>query len=288
MDIRLTHHHGLGNEFLVVDTRQVVDGVALEQMSIDWVSAAISWCDSSGGRGADGLLLLGGSGSNMTMRLINADGSPAEMSGNGIRCLVQAGFMAENAEFPAVDVATDAGPRTVHLVESLDDKSVMLSVSMGLVSPLDEPEHWERLECHPDRPVRHLSLGNPHSVVGVDDVDAVDLQDLGERVPHINLEIVSPGPEPDAITMRVHERGVGLTQACGTGACAVAEAALTWGPCLRGNVQCLPDPLHHRTHEYCRAHAAVLVLRSQGPEEILRHDPEPHEGTEGVCILLPL
>ena len=92
MDIRLTHHHGLGNEFLVVDTRQVVDGVALEQMSIDWVSAAILWCDSSGGRGADGLLLLGGSGSNMTMRLINADGSPAEMSGNGIRCLVQAGF----------------------------------------------------------------------------------------------------------------------------------------------------------------------------------------------------
>lgn len=229
MEIRLTHHHGLGNEFLVVDTRQVVDGVALEQMSIDWVSAAISWCDSSGGRGADGLLLLGGSGSNMTMRLINADGSPAEMSGNGIRCLVQAGFMAENAEFPAVDVATDAGPRTVHLVESLDDKSVMLSVSMGLVSPLDEPEHWERLECHPDRPVRHLSLGNPHSVVGVDDVDAVDLRDLGERVPHINLEIVSPGPEPDAITMRVHERGVGLTQACGTGACAAAEAALTWG-----------------------------------------------------------
>ena len=77
-----------------------------------------------------------------------------------------------------------------------------LSVSMGLVSPLDEPEHWERLECHPDRPVRHLSLGNPHSVVGVDDVDAVDLRNLGERVPHINLEIVSPGPEPGAITMR--------------------------------------------------------------------------------------
>lgn len=229
MDIRITRHHGLGNEFLVVDIRQVVDGVALEQMSIDWVSAAISWCKSSGGRGADGLLLLGGAGPNMTMRLINADGSPAEMSGNGIRCLVQAGFMAENAEFPTVDVVTDAGPRTVHLVESLDDHSVMLSVSMGLVSPLHEPEHWDRLECHPDRPVRHLSLGNPHSVVGVDDVDAVDLRDLGERVPHINLEIVSPGPEPDAITMRVHERGVGLTQACGTGACAAAEAALTWG-----------------------------------------------------------
>ena len=56
-----------------------------------------------------------------------------------------------------------------------------------------------------------------------------NLVDLGQRVPHINLEIIAPGPEPDAITMRVHERGVGITQACGTGACAAAEAALTWG-----------------------------------------------------------
>ncbi len=81
MQIRLTHHHGLGNAFLVADTRQLVDGVALDQMSIDWVTAAMKWCDPDGGIGADGLLLLGGSGSHMTMRLINADGSPAEMSG---------------------------------------------------------------------------------------------------------------------------------------------------------------------------------------------------------------
>lgn len=229
MDIRLTHHHGLGNEFLVADTRQLVDGVALERQPIDWVAAAMTWCNPEIGVGADGLLLLGGAGSDMTMRLINADGSPAEMSGNGIRCLVQAGFLAEGEEFSSVNVATDAGPRVVELVDVIDERSVMLSVSMGLVSPLDEPQYWERLECHPDRPVRHLSLGNPHSVVGVDDVDAVDLLDLGQRVPHINLEIVAPGPEPDAITMRVHERGVGLTQACGTGACAAAEAALTWG-----------------------------------------------------------
>ena len=229
MDIRLTHHHGLGNVFLVADTRQVVNGVALNDTAIDWVKGAMMWCDPVSGVGADGLLLLGGTGPEMTMRLINADGSDAEMSGNGIRCLVQAGFLAENAHFSSVNVSTAAGIRVVDLVEKVDDHTVMLSVSMGLVSPLEEPEHWGRLECHPDRPVRHLSLGNPHSVVGVDDVDAVDLVDLGQRVPHINLEIVAPGPEPDAITMRVHERGVGITQACGTGACAAAEAALTWG-----------------------------------------------------------
>ena len=68
----------------------------------------------------------------------------------------------------------------------------------------------------------HLSVGNPHTVVAVEDVAAVDLRTVGQRVPDVNLEIVEPGPEPSAITMRVHERGAGITEACGTGACAAA------------------------------------------------------------------
>ena len=100
---------------------------------------------------------------------------------------------------------------------------------MGAVEPIDEPIGWDELGCHPDRPVAHLSVGNPHSVVGVDEVGAVDLVHLGSLVPHINLEIVEPGPEPNAITMRVHERGAGITEACGTGAVASAFAALQWG-----------------------------------------------------------
>jgi diaminopimelate epimerase len=79
------------------------------------------------------------------------------------------------------------------------------------------------------RPVMHVSVGNPHSVVGVEDVSIVPLKELGERVPQINLEIIEPGPEVNAITMRVHERGAGITQACGTGACASAWAAVQWG-----------------------------------------------------------
>jgi len=100
---------------------------------------------------------------------------------------------------------------------------------MGRVSDLTEPHNWDALGCNPDRPVRHVSMGNPHSVVGVDDVAAVDLAELGQKVPHVNLEIIEPGPEPHAITMRVHERGAGITMACGTGACAAAEAAVAWG-----------------------------------------------------------
>ena len=92
-----------------------------------------------------------------------------------------------------------------------------------------QPAGWAALGCHPDRPVAHLSLGNPHSVVGVDEVAAVDLGHLGSQVPQVNLEIVEPGPEANAITMRVHERGAGITEACGTGACAAAYAARSWG-----------------------------------------------------------
>ena len=86
-----------------------------------------------------------------------------------------------------------------------------------------------RSGADPNRPVMHLSTGNPHAVVGVEDVAVVPLKELGERVPMVNLEIIEPGPESNAITMRVHERGAGITQACGTGACASAWAAVQWG-----------------------------------------------------------
>jgi diaminopimelate epimerase len=97
------------------------------------------------------------------------------------------------------------------------------------VGELPEPEGWAAIGANPHRPVAHLDLGNPHTVVGVDDVAAVDLLTLGRQVPQVNLEIIEPGPEPDAITMRVHERGAGITQACGTGAAAAAWAAARWG-----------------------------------------------------------
>jgi diaminopimelate epimerase len=77
--------------------------------------------------------------------------------------------------------------------------------------------------------VAHLSLGNPHTVVAVEDVRAVDLESIGLQVADVNLEIIEPGPDPNALTMRVHERGAGITEACGTGACAAAWAAASWG-----------------------------------------------------------
>jgi len=226
MDIRLTKHHGLGNDFLVVDLAQGTPPIA-------WAELARQWCDRRFGVGADGLLLLDIQGpQHLSMVLFNADGSRAEMSGNGIRCLVQAAHRQANASSSLATtytVKTDAGQRIVRVEGGDEGETLQISVEMGQITDLDEPQNWSELQCNPDRPVRHLSLGNPHAVVGVDDLDDVDLQKLGALVPQVNLEIIAVGPEIDAITMRVHERGAGITLACGTGACAAAEAALAWG-----------------------------------------------------------
>ena len=217
--LTVTKHHGLGNDFLVAFHPGVDDLPAL----------ARRLCDRRRGLGADGLL-IGETEQGYAARMVlyNADGSRAEMSGNGIRCFAQA-LSARRDNLDPQRILTDAGDRLVTLIATDDTETMLATVDMGSVDPLPEPTGWSALGCHPDRPVAHLSLGNPHSVVGVDDVEVVDLADLGTKVPHVNLEIVEPGERPDEIRMRVHERGAGITEACGTGACAAARAAADWG-----------------------------------------------------------
>ena len=217
--LSLTKHHGLGNDFLVVFHPHIDDLPAF----------ARSICNRSTGIGADGLLVAeSADGYAARMTLFNADGSRAEMSGNGIRCFAQA-LAAKRGDLATQRILTDAGDRVVTLTATDDPATISARVEMGQVGELAEPAGWATLGCHPDRPVAHLSMGNPHSVVGVDEVAAVDLADLGQKVPQINLEIIEPGPETNGITLRVHERGAGITQACGTGACASAYAAKRWG-----------------------------------------------------------
>lgn len=217
--LTLSKHHGLGNDFLV----------AFDPPDDDLPGLARRLCDRRTGVGADGLLVATeAAGYAARMVLYNADGSRAEMSGNGIRCFAQA-VAARRGDFETQSILTDAGPRRVELQPTEDPATIQASVDMGPVGELTAPDGWAAIGTHPDRPVAHLDLGNPHTVVGVDDVHAVDLLALGQQVPQVNLEIVEPGPGPDAVTMRVHERGAGITQACGTGACATAWAASRWG-----------------------------------------------------------
>jgi diaminopimelate epimerase len=224
--LTLTKHHALGNDFLVVFHPDVADLPSL----------ARRLCDRRRGIGADGLL-VGESeeGYAARMTLHNADGSRAEMSGNGIRCFAQA-LAARRGDLSPQRILTDAGERTVTLTATEVPDIIHAAVDMGQVLPIPEPDDWRRIGADPLRPVAHLSVGNPHTVVGVDRVAGVDLMELGQVVPYVNLEIVEAGPEPDAITMRVHERGAGITEACGTGACASAWAASEWG-LVPGSVQ---------------------------------------------------
>jgi diaminopimelate epimerase len=220
--LHLTKHHGLGNDFLVAldPPPAPSDGFA---------DLARRLCDRRRGVGADGLLIAVGSGGD-TVRMVlhNADGSRAEISGNGIRCFAQA-IARRTGSFDDQLIVTDAGDRLVTIRPTESPDTVLASVDMGPVEPIAEPSGWGDLGCHPDRPVAHLSLGNPHSVVGVDEVDVVDLALLGGKVSHVNLEIVEPGRRQHEIRMRVHERGAGITEACGSGACASAFAAASWG-----------------------------------------------------------
>jgi diaminopimelate epimerase len=231
--VRVSKFDAWGNDFLVLDLADVPPGGGADLATgttPDWPSVARAWCNRTSGVGADGLLLLERIDDvNARMKLYNSDGSSAEMSGNGARCFAHALFRADDARGERVyRLHTDAGEREVTVGRHTDD-SVMASVDMGEVTRIEAPEGWDKIAAHPDRPVMHVSVGNPHTVVAVDDVGIIDLLSLGRQIPQVNLEVIAPGNEMNSIIMRVHERGAGITQACGTGACASAWAAVWWG-----------------------------------------------------------
>jgi diaminopimelate epimerase len=226
--MRLTKHHGLGNDFLVL-----LDLAGHHEVT---PAIAVALCDRRTGIGADGLIRVtaGTGGADVTMQLHNADGSLAEMSGNGIRCLAQAVFQSHLVRPPVLRVATDAGLRTVTALARTGDRSHTFSVEMGQAKVgADEPALAEGPVLRATR----VEVGNPHVVLQWAEEELPDRERLvalgaaidGATPGGTNVEVVRPGPGPGELSMVVYERGVGPTQACGTGACAVAAAAQHWG-----------------------------------------------------------
>lgn len=222
--MRVTKHHGLGNDFLVL--LDLDDAVPIDD------DIARSICDRHRGVGADGLIrVTRGSANPFRMELRNEDGTRAEMSGNGISCLSQALVRAGHAPDGVVHVDTDAGPRTVTVVDHDADHRHRMRVAMGSALVGRSLAEWED-----DSVLRavQVDVGNPHVVCQLaDPAVAPDLVALGERINAqtpggTNVELIAPG-EPGEIDMTVYERGVGPTQACGTGAVAAAAAAHAWG-----------------------------------------------------------
>jgi len=244
VELRLTKHQGAGNDFLVVvdpDDRVRLDGGQVRAL-----------CDRHFGVGADGVIRVGrgqsrpgGAEADLWMELRNADGGSAEMSGNGIRCLAQAAVDAGLVAPGRFTVATLAGVRTVTYVPGDRPGTAWASVDMGpvrlgpevpgLVGP--GPGGWGSggvVEAHTAR-ARRVDVGNPHLVLfGPDDPDDLAVTTIGPRLEAgtpggVNVEFIAPGPGPDELRFRVWERGVGETLACGTGSCAAAGAARSWG-----------------------------------------------------------
>jgi diaminopimelate epimerase len=236
--MHLAKLHGLGNDFLVL--------VDLDDATPIDAGLAMALCDRRRGIGADGLIRVspGTEGADVTMTLRNADGSLAEMSGNGIRCLALAVARHRGVEELDLTVATGGGVRTLSLRATVAG-AADVEVDMGKARPGPEPDTgWlslpvtARLLAGPEGEfpgLATLDLGNPHLVVLVDDPASVDLAEAGPVAERqfrdgVNVGFVAPAPgEVDALDLRVWERGAGITEACGTGATAAAAAANDWG-----------------------------------------------------------
>lgn len=245
-------YHGLGNDFILIDAIDRDD-----PRSLPWAELAPRWCDRNRGIGADGVLVLsrpardrGGSAADVQMRIINSDGSDAQMCGNGIRCIAK--YMVERRRWaePALRVLTPRGVLAVTCeVSSVSGASRMVSATVDMGEPILEaaaiPVRASTTGPFIEQPVKlgppfgdgpttitAVSMGNPHAIVFVDDVASVRLNELGPALEHhalfpkkVNAQFVQVLSRGSA-RVRTWERGAGPTLACGTGACAVLVAGV--------------------------------------------------------------
>jgi len=219
--------HGLGNDFAVFDARK-------RHLVLDAASAR-AVADRRRGVGCDQVIVIepAGNGADAFMRIWNADGGEVESCGNAARCVAR--LLMEETDRDTVRIDTPGGP----LVCS-DAGGGLVTVDMGAPNllwdkvPLAGPADTNRFALNVDG-VSHMaaavSVGNPHCVLLVDDADAAPVASLGPRIEthpmfpnRTNVEFVTVR-DRGHLRMRVWERGAGITQACGTGACATAVAA---------------------------------------------------------------
>ena len=252
MKIPFTKMHGCGNDYIYVNAMQ--HSVANPQ------ACAIKWSDRHQGIGSDGLVLIDRSPvpeADYSMRIFNADGSEAMMCGNASRCIgkylyekthpwplpIREGNGYQETE---IRLLTLSGIKTLYL-RIVNDIVESVTVDMGEPIFEDETLFNPTLANSLSTPLPHregygggsfVSMGNPHYVIFVDDIDAVDVAREGSNLEHhprfpegCNIEFAQV--REDGIHMRVWERGSGITMACGTGACATAVAAAITKRCNR-------------------------------------------------------
>ena len=234
--VKFTKMHGAGNDYIYVDT--------LLYSIPDPGAAAIKWSAPHTGIGSDGLVLIGKpsitSGADFSMLISNADGSEAMMCGNASRCIGKYLYERKLTDKTEIKLETLCGVKTLRL--HLATGGTVESVTVDMLEPrLHVPEQYDE-SCLGElsasfRKFRgtFVSMGNPHFVTFVDDIDTIDIARYGSEMEHdaafpqrCNIEFAQVMPD-GTIRTRVWERGSGITMACGTGACATAVAAQITG-----------------------------------------------------------
>lgn len=221
--IKFTKMHGAGNDYIYIDTTKYP--IAEPEKK------AIEWSKFHTGIGSDGIVLIGSSDkADFSMRIFNADGSEALMCGNGSRCVGKYVFEYGLTDKTEITLDTLSGIKTLKL--HIENQSVT-SVTVDMGSPVASGD----VIFGKDFPFQStkVSMGNPHLVTFVEDITQVDLPTVGPQLENYRLFPNRTNVEfaqitgKDKIRMRVWERGSGITQACGTGACATAVAAFING-----------------------------------------------------------
>jgi diaminopimelate epimerase len=223
--MHLIKSHAFGNDFLLVEEREVA-AVA------DLHAFARAVCERHRGIGADGLLIFGGGAGATTMRLLNADGSASEISGNGLRCL--AAWLTHRDGGREIEVTTGAGLKRLQLLDRTGSRYTFRA-AMGQPEELTQ----EAIAVGGTTVTAvTLRVGNPQCVV-LGDVTVERLHSLAAalavhpRFPAgTNVELATV-EAPDRVRILIWERGVGPTEASGTGACAAAVAAMSYGGAAR-------------------------------------------------------
>ncbi|MCD8044073.1 MAG: diaminopimelate epimerase [Tannerellaceae bacterium] len=224
-EIKFTKMHGAGNDYIYVNT--------LLYTLTEPEKLAVAWSKPHTGIASDGLVLIGKSDiADFSMRIFNADGSEAMMCGNATRCIgkyvYEKGLTGKNS----ITLETLSGIKKVNL-KIRNEKVEEITVDMGapVIEQIDKKLQVEAGEFTGTI----VSMGNPHFVIFVDDICDVELEKVGPQLENhpdfpdrTNVEFVQV-TEKDRLRMRVWERGSGITQACGTGACASAVAAAVTG-----------------------------------------------------------
>jgi len=226
--LRFTKMEGLGNDYVYMN--------CLEQVPDNLSDLAIRVADRHFGVGSDGLICVCASEkADVRMRMFNADGSEGEMCGNGIRCVGKFVYDKGLVNKTTVTVETLAGIKTLELtVENGQVSEVTVDMGEPVISPAaDISVKGNTYTVNP------ISMGNPHSIVYMSEIDDLDLESIGPEFEchpmfpnRTNTEFVKV-LDRTHLSMRVWERGSGETLACGTGACAVLAVSAALGLCER-------------------------------------------------------